>query len=263
MKLRRASSRILFCIFLILPLQACYYLQAADAPIRTLFFPQPGSNNDAPSSSTLVLLLPGIRDYPEYFQQHEFIDLLHASGAQVDVVAVNAHYRYYSRRNLLMRLKEDVIEPARARGYRQIHFVGVSMGGYGSLLYMREYPEDVSSVTLLAPYLGEPEHYRHLLQAHSEPVAGVMEDAANIWPWLLSLDAESQAKIQLGYGRADSYVESQRLLSNYLPVANVMVVEGGHRWTTWQVLWERLLAKARFADSIAVLGSDGPARVVP
>src|SRR5690606_11144079 len=157
---------------------------------------------------------------------------------------------------LLARLKEDVVEPAFAQGYQRIHFVGISLGGYGSLLYMREYPEDVSSVILLAPYLGEPEHYQHLLRADGDAPPGATDDAANIWPWLLSLDPRSQSKIHLGYGRNDGYVDSHRLLSQYLPASNVMVVDGGHRWTTWQLLWTRLLAKTQFPDSVAVLGSE-------
>lgn len=257
MKAQDSLVRLLLCVFLTLPVQACYYLQSANAPIRTIFYSAPADADREEPVTDLLLLLPGIRDYPEEFQQHDFINALHGAGSPVDVIAVNAHYRYYATRTLLMRLREDVVEPAFARGYERIHFAGVSLGGYGSLLYMREYPEDVSSIILLAPYLGQPSHYAHLLHPEAEAIPEALHDEANIWPWLISLDAKSRSKIYLGYGRGDSYAESHQLLREYLPYTHVMVVDGDHRWATWQQLWPSLLAKTQLSSKFfAVLGPD-------
>lgn len=245
MKGQDVAVKIVLCLFLALPVQACYYLQSDSTPLRTLFYSHTGATNQTEPAKELLVLLPGIRDYPEYFQQHEFIDVLHARHMPVDVLAVNAHYRYYARRSLLQRLKEDVVDPAFAQGYQRIHFMGVSLGGYGALLYMREYPDDLSCVILLAPYLGEPQHYEHLIKG-GEAASAVLNDAANIWPWFVSLDQKNRSRIYLGYGRGDTYAESHQLLSSYLSNTQVMVIDGDHRWATWQRLWPRLLTKTKF-----------------
>src|SRR5690554_1606675 len=128
MKGRGSLVKFLVCVFVALPVQACYYLQGANTPIRTILYSAPADVARDEPVKDLLLLLPGIRDYPEYFQQHNFIHALHGKGIPVDVVAVNAHYRYYATRTLLDRLKEDVVDPAFARGYERIHFAGISLG---------------------------------------------------------------------------------------------------------------------------------------
>lgn len=249
--------KIILPVLLALGLQSCYYLQSAQAPIRTLSYPIASETSGGRAAKDLLILLPGIRDYPEAFEKHRFIDAINQSGVAMDVLAVDAHYRYYAKRNLLDRLKEDVVEPSFAKGYQRLHFAGISLGGYGALLYMREYPEDVSSVLLLAPYLGEPEHYAHLLDPSTPPAASVLEDEANIWPWLKTLSYSQRLKIFLGYGRSDSYAVSHNILANLLPSGQVKVIDGEHRWTTWQLLWPQLLASAGFSDSL-VLYSEQP-----
>ena len=50
------------------------------------------------------------------------------------------------------RLKEDVINPAKEKGYTKIWLVGISLGGLGSLLYAMEHPSDIEGMLVLAPY---------------------------------------------------------------------------------------------------------------
>ncbi|MGQ9426028.1 alpha/beta hydrolase-fold protein [Gilvimarinus sp. F26214L] len=234
------SIGITATLLAMLALQGCYYLQPSRAPIETVFYPAHGELR-ADTVKDLVVMLPGIGDYPEAFARHQFVGELQASGLPLDAVAVNAHLGYYNQRSLLIRLKEDVVDPAKAQGYERIHFVGISLGGYGTLLYMRNYPEDVSSAILIAPYLGRPEHYAHLTTDGMEPVL----ERENLWPWLQSLSGETLARIYLGFGASDTYAESHQLLRDMLPRDHSTVVAGAHRWTTWQRLWPELLLQAQ------------------
>jgi pimeloyl-ACP methyl ester carboxylesterase len=237
-------SRIYKLVLLIISpllLSSCYYLQRTGAPLEVIEFPI--AKEKGVVARDLIVLLPGIGDYPEAFQRNEFIRTLrHQQDLAADAVAVNSHIGYYTDRSLLDRLKEDVVEPAFSRGYERIHFVGVSLGGYGSLLYMRSHPDDVTSVILVAPYLGEPEHYNYLLglSGWGEPVRA----RENIWPWLESLPKETLAQIYLGYGDSDDYATGQILLSRLLPTGNSTSVVGDHSWVTWQSLWPELLSRA-------------------
>ena len=62
---------------------------------------------------------------------------------------------YYMDGSVFQRLKLDVIEPAKAKGYKKIWLVGNSMGGYGSVSYVRQYPRDIAGIVLLGPFLGD------------------------------------------------------------------------------------------------------------
>lgn len=222
-------------LLVLLLLQSCYFLQSANKPLDTVYY-RLSQAGDA--TKDLMIFLPGIGDSPDQFERHEFLAAL--QGMPMDAVAVNSHLAYYTERNLLTRLKQDVVEPAFAKGYERLHFVGISLGGYGIMLYMRSYAEDVSSAILLSPYLGEPEHYRYLLDSAARPAEG----EENIWPWLSQVPARELEKIYLGYGESDSYVQSQSLLRQLLPDDNSLAVDGGHTWATWEVIWPELLSRA-------------------
>ena len=56
---------------------------------------------------------------------------------------------------IVERIREDIIIPAKARGYRNIWMLGISMGGMGAIWYDRTHPGDVNGLILLSPYLGE------------------------------------------------------------------------------------------------------------
>src|SRR5262245_32634150 len=69
-----------------------------------------------PHNQTLVVMLPGINDAPGKFLTSGFVDGF--GRREYDLVAVDARWRYYSNDSIVTRLHEDVIAPARARGYR-------------------------------------------------------------------------------------------------------------------------------------------------
>ncbi len=108
---------------------------------------------------TLIVLLPGARDKP-----HDFVDRrlrrrdLRSRGIAADVALVDATIPYYRDRDIVARLDEDVVEPARARGIRHVWFAGISLGGLGSLIYANEdraRGDPVDGLLVIAPYLGE------------------------------------------------------------------------------------------------------------
>jgi pimeloyl-ACP methyl ester carboxylesterase len=108
-------------------------------------------------STTLLVLLPGIHDRISIFETHGFIDSIRQSGQPCDLVSVDAHYGYYNAGIFVERLHNDVIVPARRAGYTNIIIVGISLGGYGALLYANSYHTEITTLVLLAPWLGGDE----------------------------------------------------------------------------------------------------------
>jgi len=225
----------------ILSLSSCYFLQSARVPLETM----PFTDARPEHAEDLMVVLPGILDGPEDFAARGFVGYVRSARSTgelpFDVVGVNAHLGYYRNRTILERLETEIIAPARTAGYRRVHLLGISMGGFGALLYLRKHPQHIASVTLLAPYLGEAEAY--------DAAAAVDFDAStslppeNLWPWIMGLDDAQLAKLHLGYGDRDRFATLHRHLAARLPSHRVVRIEGGHDWVTWSELWPTLLER--------------------
>jgi pimeloyl-ACP methyl ester carboxylesterase len=126
--------RLLACRLALYSERGLAFLQCA-APLSSLAYVS------AMPREVLVIFLPGIGDFAEDFESRGFIESLEQSELKADAIAVDAHYGYYARRSLHERLAEDVVLPARSRGYSQIWLVGISMGGIGAALVTSRYTE--------------------------------------------------------------------------------------------------------------------------
>lgn len=229
---------LLLAIFL----NACATKLPAKTPIGTLFF-----NAGEHPSSTLIVLLPGVADRPETFQQEGFINALRDRKINADLVAVDAHLGYYRERNMVERLHQDVILPAQTKGYRDIWLVGISLGGWGSILYAQQHQHDISGLLLLAPFIADRKLFDEVQAAggldawrlaHVDP----QDDQRAGLAWLADFkQTQAPLKLYLGYGASDRFATPIGLLGARLPAEQVSVVRGGHDWPTWLKLWNGFL----------------------
>jgi pimeloyl-ACP methyl ester carboxylesterase len=218
---------------------ACAIGPPTEMPIPSIEFQAGGSNH-----RTLVVMLPGRGDRAETFVREGF----EAAGEQqgFDSVMVDAHFGYYRKRNLIPRLHEDIILPAREAGYQKIWLLGISMGGFGSVLYAANHPDQVDGVILLAPYLGEQDVIDEITQAGGvanwDPAQSQLEDyEVAMWSWLRDVAiGETTTPLVLGYGRSDRLAENYTSLVEELDPSQVYTAEGGHTWNTWKPLWSQI-----------------------
>jgi pimeloyl-ACP methyl ester carboxylesterase len=229
----------------------CFGLRPAPAPIPTL-------EHVKGTSDRLVVLLPGRGGHAEDFQKGGFLDVARQAGLRADVVAVDAHLAYYANRTIVDRLREDVIAPARAKGYKEVWLVGISMGGLGALLYAERHPEDVAGICLIAPFLGNKATPKEIqdaggLKAWSpgEPL-DPKDYQRSLWMWLKNNcgDAAGQQPIPvyLGYGSDDAFVGANALLGAALPPDRIFKEKGGHDWPVWKKLWTDFLQRASLGE---------------
>lgn len=237
----------IFLALLLGVLSGCYYLQSPVAPMEQAYYPASDDyayREDEPSEHErdLLIMLPGMGDGIDRFAREGLIDQVKQAQLPVDVVVVNAHFNYYRTRSLLTRLQVDVINPAKGKGYRHIHLAGVSLGGFGSLLYWRD-KEPLDSALLLTPYLGEPEYYQYRLDPTAAPQA--LDEEKNIWPWLEKQAPRAREQWYLGLAREDDFYTPNALLADMLTPEHVAKAEGGHNWESWRELWPQLLEQLK------------------
>jgi pimeloyl-ACP methyl ester carboxylesterase len=220
----------------------CHQARSTVTPVPFKYY-QSGSS----PSRTLLVLLPGIHDPVDRFDEHGFIGTVQQSEQPCDLVSVDAHYGYYEAGTIVERLHNDVIIPARQAGYTDIRIAGVSMGGLGALLYAKYYGTEVNALILLGPWLGSDELIDSITAAGSvenwQPSATVAEQPLqDIW-----LQRKQHAstttdfpRFYLGYGATDKFRQAQALFAGTLPDDHIFTNAGGHNWTSWKQLWKQM-----------------------
>lgn len=232
-------------------LGACGGLRTGRVPLETAVDPSPC----AARADTLLVLLPGAYSHPDEFVREGFVRAVQSRRLAVDVMRVDAHLGYYQNGSIVDRLRADVIAPARAAGYRHIWIVGISVGGFGGMVYAEAQPGEIDGLVVLAPYPGD-----RLLSADIANAGGLArwqgplgaapgDDRAQretrLWKWLKGYAASpgpaDRPPLYLGYGVDDRFAFSHRLLAAVLPADRVVTTPGGHDWPEWMRLWNALL----------------------
>lgn len=232
------AAAVAGCIYLVTPI--------AKVPMDALRVDAPCADG---RPATLVVMLPGAYSRPSEFVDEGFVDALRRRGIAADVVVADSHIGYVIERSLFERLHEDVVRPARARGYQRVWLLGISLGGYAALGYAIRHPGEVDGVIALAPYLGARKILDEIGAAGGPRRWNEQTAAAQTGPDASADDADRRlwhalagsglgVPVYLGYGRADRFAEAHRLLAGVLPADRVSTVDGGHDWPPWRALWE-------------------------
>ena len=229
-------------LFVLVGLAGCATQLPVTTPIDQIYF-QSGTS----ASQNLMVLLPGIGDAPKAFLDRGFIEAVRARNIDADLVAVGAHWGYYDKHMIVERLHHDVILPARAKGYRHIWLVGISLGGWGSLQYVRQHANEVTGMLLLAPFLGEKQIFDEVqaaggLDAWCPDLADPWDEQRLVLAWLRDFkQSETPLKFYLSYGASDRFAPPLGRYAARLPPQQVDVIAGGHDWRTWLRLWQQFL----------------------
>ena len=226
-------------------LQAC---SIAPKPLPTLSYSAPAAVRGLDySDRRLLVFLRGIGGTVESFSDYGMIAAAQGRYPNLDVWVPDTHIGYYYKRNLLRRLQEDIIVPAQERGYSRIDFAGVSLGGFGSLLYLECCQQNIDNVILISPYSGEPETHASIAETDELldwiPPAGTENYERDLWFWIANNQPLfDSGRLWLGYGDED-YLTGQKLLGQRLPKSHVLVVEGDHSDQVFVRIWQELLDK--------------------
>jgi len=239
----KKTVRILAIVFIITILAVIVVIMLEDRLSIKLY---PGTGEG--KGKTLVVLLPTVAGHGKLYEQQGLIDISRKHGAIVDIMAIDVQPTLYLKKRIVKKMKNRVIDPAKARGYEHIYLFGTSLGGHAALLYTMEYPEDIEGLFLIAPYISDPFVTKIIseaggLLAWDECPLYAWEYSCKIWKSIRAYmsDPERRKSVFLGYGTEDRFVESCEVLAGILEDENVFTAPGGHSWNTWQKLWEKML----------------------
>ena len=197
-------------------------------------------------SDTLIVMLPGRGGSMKDFEEEGFIKLAKEEGLRSDIVTVDLHEGYYYNRTMIERIRLDVVQPAMAKGYRKIWFVGVSLGGFGALMYAKENNANIAGILTIAPYLGsqiveEIEEAGGIQKWEPQVNSSSEKYEVDLWKWLKQ--GHGGTPLYLVYGTDDRMASSHKMLAELLPQAQTIAIPGGHNWKTWNALWKLFLQK--------------------
>ena len=211
-------------------------------------------------ANTLLVMLPGAYSRPPEFVEAGFPQTLLEAGIAADICIPDSHVGYYSDRSILRRLREEIVLPARAQGYRHIWLVGISLGGFGALGYAVRHGAEIDGVLAIAPYLG-PRRLTQEIAAAGGPRAWLAAGAdigepgasdeldRELWRSFASpgqtafVNGARNPPVYLGYGRSDRFADAHQRLAELLPAARVATAPGGHDWPAWRELWSAWVAR--------------------
>jgi hypothetical protein len=207
--------------------------------------PIPTAIVDAPAKAQrLVVVLPGRADDLDGLRKSGVAQAVQSAWPDADVMLTGLALGYYMEGQAVQRLHDEVIAPARRRGYAEVWLVGASLGGMGALMHDSAYPNQVNGMVLLAPYLGDRPVLSKVaaaggVAAWQPPPKPATVNSDNfqqeLWRHLQGWSRQPAAarNVWLAYGKKDSFSETMPLLIPLLPPGHVLLREGGHDWDVW------------------------------
>lgn len=218
----------------------------------------------------LVIVLPGRWDNVEVMAESGIVEAVQAAWPDADVLLTSATMAYYTDGQLPTRLHQQVVQPARADGYRRIWMMGASMGGMGTLLYEQAHPGELDGLVLLAPFLGGRGVLREIDEAGGiagwdpgpEPAqVGRSNYDRELWRYLQTwlADPALGQRTWLAYGDEDRLRNAVPVFAPLIPDAHILERPGGHAWNVWVPAAADVLRAARAgSDPGSATGVDRP-----
>jgi hypothetical protein len=270
MKSIKKYSRYLSSITLLLALSACISPRSTEGPMAFI-----EDKIDCPvRPKTLIVFMPGVREVPADIVREGFVKAVRDRRIQADMQILDSHYGFFTKLEIVDRLEKEVMLPAREKGYSQIWFTGISLGGFGTLIYGASQAKLASpdpkkmydGFFVMAPYMGEPKVWEPIQSTGlknwkgSEVNTEKADFSTDLWRWLgryTLANTEALPQAYIGYGTEDRLAPPNKIFGSILPTSRHLQEPGGHDWPPWKALWARWLdsaplAKAASADQLCI-----------
>jgi hypothetical protein len=240
-------------IALFLALSACVIPRSTEGPMALV-----EDRIDCPvRPKTLIVFMPGVREVPADIVREGFVKAVRDRHIQADMQILDSHIGFFSKLEIVDRLEKEVVLPARAKGYSQIWFAGISLGGFGTLIYGASQSKSPTpdpkkmydGFFVMAPYMGEPKVWEPIREIGLKnwKVPAQTDFGTDLWRWLAGYtlpNSEALPQAYIGYGTEDRLAPPNKIFGSVLPTTRHLQEPGGHDWPPWKALWARWLDTA-------------------
>jgi hypothetical protein len=219
---------------------SCAYIERPQARIPTETIEAKIARREKP----LVIVLPGMGDTLRVLRNSDIAKAIQDGMPDADIMLIEMTLAYYMEGRAVQRLHDEVIQPARQRGVRDIYLAGASLGGMGVLMYEREHPNDARGLILMAPFMGDQSLIKEIEAAgglanwNPGPSPAQMnrdnvprEEWRVVQSWLTH--PERARNVWLICGQSDRFYRAAEIIAAPLPSPNVVALPGGHGWKVW------------------------------
>ena len=195
-----------------------------------------------------VGLLSGSYSTPEDFVREGFPQALERRGIAARIVMAEMRASWFSDGSVVQRVRETVVEPARAQGLSRVWLAGISLGGLACLAYAARHGEEIERMALLSPYPGTREVLREIDAAGGlaqwRPADAESNPEREAWGWLRDRGRDAP-RVDFYFASGDRFAEGQRRMAGCLAATAVHEVAGGHEWRDWRAMWDDFLERNR------------------
>lgn len=207
-------------------------------------------------SKTLLVLLPPALSSMDDLDEQGFVAAVRQRQLPVDLLLADVTAQQVLDNTMVSALYEEVLQPARADGYRSIWLVGISIGAFSALHCAALHADQLAGLYLIAPYPGTADVLAEIRAAggaanwcQQQPSS---QNERTWWQWLgqESLKTQWATPVYFGTGSTDRFLSGQRLLADLLPEDRIRVLPGSHQWPTWKALWEDWLDHGPLAAQV-------------
>lgn len=235
----------LLAVMLCFTLSGCVFPRATKVPMDSISLPASVTER----AKTLIVFLPGAQEVPADIVKEGFIEQVRARNIDADVMVIDSHMGYFLKRTFDVRIRTDIIEPARAKGYKSIWLAGISLGGFGSLMYARIFPDEIEGVIAIAPYISSNGVLNEIIDAGGlarwKPELPLKPDdyERDLLLWLRGYADPNmkRPRLYIGYGSKDGLDQFRQLIGTILPPDQLLAAPGGHDWPPWKQMWGDVL----------------------
>ena len=246
----RLDARLFCLLFFLAIAGGCAHLRGAKVPMDSILL-----QRAATPSKTLIVFMPGAQEAPQDIVKQGFVAQVRARNIDADVMVIDSHIGYFAWRTFDVRIHDDIIAPARKKGYQSIWLAGISLGGFGSLMYAFTYPNEIDGVIALAPFIATNEVLDEVINAGGlarwQPPErlGTDDYERALLRWLQGYAnkpgaTEMRPKLYIGYGSEDDLPRFEKLMGTMLPREQMLAAPGGHDWPPWKQMWADALDRA-------------------
>jgi hypothetical protein len=192
----------------------------------------------------LVVVLAEISDTVGELKRAGIAEAIQRGMPDADVELIAMPLPFTSKGQPANNIHNDIVQPAKSRGYREIYLAGVSKGALEAIMYEREHRGEIQGLVLISPVIGKDALINEIedagrlstwnpgaLPREIDRHAAPREAWRHMKSWIG--DRARTRNVWLICGQDDPASPTAKIIADVLPRRNVVFLPGNRDWKAW------------------------------